>query len=318
MRDRSSRSSVLWKSSVLLLVVFALPSPAELRAGVARVSITPDVTAERVPLGGYTARGAKRATGVHDAVNARALVVDDGKTRLALVSCELLTVPASLKTAVLARLPGWSPERLLLAATHTHSAPDSQRLNAKMRFPVPGIATFDAKALEWTAERVAQSVREASDRLEPVSLAVGSAEAGLSRLRRWTSPLPIEDVAVPAPPWLHRPFGAETLVPGPVGERGRPTRLSDALRLAELRRPDGSVLAAVVNYAAHPTIYDEKMLRISGDWPGELAREWEQRHPGGELLFLNGALGDRSPIADEGGTAESRVTAFAGKVLSKL
>jgi neutral ceramidase len=282
---------------------------------VSRVSITPDTVAERVPLGGYTARGAKRAVGVHDDVYARALVLDDGKTRLALVSCEMLTVPASLKTAVLTRLPEWTSDRLLLAATHTHSAPDSQRLNVRMRFPVPGIATYDAKALDWTAERIARAVREAEAHLEPVSVSVGIAEAGLSRLRRWASPPPAEDVPIPAPPWLRRPWSADLSVPAPSGGPRTAKRVSDALRLADIRRADGSVLAVLVNYAAHPTIYDEKNLKISGDWPGTLAREWERVHPGAELLFFNGAMGDRSPVADDPVGAEKRVELYAQRIL---
>lgn len=279
------KASALRTSSLLLLLLLPFAAQSQLSAGVARVSITPDPTAERVPLGGYTARGAKKATGVRDSVNATALVLHCGGARFAMVSCDLLTVPKSLKDAVLARMPDWQPRELLIAATHTHCAPDSQRLNERMKIAVPGIATFDARALAWTADRIAQAVTKAGEDLKPVILRLGEKEANLSRMRR----------------------GKESAPPAP-----------DVLRVAELREPNGAPVALVVNYAAHPTIFGDKMLQVSAEWPGEVARLWERENPGGMLLFFNGAQGDRSPIADDGWKAaptdEERMRLYARRV----
>ena len=42
------------------------------------------------PLGGYGARMNQPATGVHDRIFAKALVLDDGTRRFVLVTCDLL------------------------------------------------------------------------------------------------------------------------------------------------------------------------------------------------------------------------------------
>ncbi len=52
---------------LLLVGVFgARTARAELLAGAARVDITPDVKASKIPLGGYAARKGAASTGVHD------------------------------------------------------------------------------------------------------------------------------------------------------------------------------------------------------------------------------------------------------------
>lgn len=292
---------------IALLWFIAAVVSADLSAGVARVNLTPDPSAEKVPLGGYTARGNKKAIGVRDEVGATALVLAANGQRFAIVSCDLLTVPASLSEAVAALMPGWSEQDVVLCATHTHCAPDSQRLNRRMRFPVPGIATFDQKALDWTAERIAKAVREAESRLEPVTLWTGSTEANLSRGRRST--------AVPFPQSRGPMHGR---MPQVLRRQAPPHSQPDLLHTAEFRRADGTALALLVNYAAHPTIFGEEMLQISAEWPGELARCWERRKPGGHLLFLNGALGDRSPIADKGRDDDERVALYARSLLQVI
>jgi len=282
-----------------------LLAPLTFQVGAARESITPNLTTDRPTLGGYTARGGKKATAVHDPVNATAIVVQAGSQRLALVSCDMLTVPASLTKAVLQNLPGWTQRELILAATHTHCAPDSQRLNRRMTFPVPGIATFDAKALLWTADRIAKAVSRAASAVHPATLRVGSALAGLSRLRR-----------------VHDP--AETNPVAPVGALGdwrewlaKKGALPDAdvLRVAQFDGADGKPIALLANYAAHPTIFDDKMLEISAEWPGVLERAWEQANPGAMMAVFNGAQGDRSPSADEGGSDEGRLRLYAARLL---
>jgi hypothetical protein len=60
---------------------FAAPADRVFRAGAATSNITPPLGAS---LDGYIAQGT-RATRVHDELHARCLVLDDGRTRLAIV-----------------------------------------------------------------------------------------------------------------------------------------------------------------------------------------------------------------------------------------
>jgi hypothetical protein len=64
---------------------------AELRAGAATSNITPDIGGEVV--GGFTPYPAEH---IHDELHARCLVLDDGKTKLALIVCDLLGLHRSV------------------------------------------------------------------------------------------------------------------------------------------------------------------------------------------------------------------------------
>ncbi len=73
-------------SSIPLIfgVVLATASPS-LQAGAATSNITPDLG--MLVVGGFAPYPARH---VHDELHARCLVLDDGKTRIALVVCDLL------------------------------------------------------------------------------------------------------------------------------------------------------------------------------------------------------------------------------------
>ncbi len=63
---------------------------------------------------------------VHDRLHARCLVLDDGTTRLAIVVCDSCMIPREISTRP-RRWPrkptGIPPQRILISATHTHTAP---------------------------------------------------------------------------------------------------------------------------------------------------------------------------------------------------
>ena len=133
-----------------LALIFVGLSPAGnaqgLRAGAARVDITPD--ADALP-GNYE--------GILDPLYARSIVVDDGGTLAALISVDAGAVPDGLwqsVTAALADEPGIPPGNVLLTATHTHSAPRQ-----------PG---------EGYVQGIVESARLASERLAPAMIGYGT------------------------------------------------------------------------------------------------------------------------------------------------
>src|SRR5437867_8704603 len=93
---------------------------AELRAGAATSNITPWL--------GVSINGGfqdQRAMHVHDELFARALVLDDGETRLAVVVVDSCMLPRGVIDEAKRRIQESSaiaPERVLVSATHTHSA----------------------------------------------------------------------------------------------------------------------------------------------------------------------------------------------------
>ncbi len=106
------------------------------------------------PLGGGVIGGFVPfpATHVHDELHARCLVLDDGKTQLALVVLDLLGIHRSVSVEarkLVEQSAGIPPERVLICATHTHSACSAlgnryqpeQPLDEYQQFPLPAGTT---------------------------------------------------------------------------------------------------------------------------------------------------------------------------------
>lgn len=143
-----------------------------LRAGYGEEVITPPLGVE---LSGYGFYLERRATGVLDDLKARAVVLDDGRTRLVLVSCDLIGFTVETADAIrakIARLAEVPAAQTLLACTHTHTGPATQ--------PLAGIGEVDPAYMERlpslildAAGRALSDVREtefafASEILEPI------------------------------------------------------------------------------------------------------------------------------------------------------
>jgi neutral ceramidase len=129
-------------------------------AGAAVIDITPAVG---MAMGGYGARTGV-ATGIHDPLCVRALVLDDGATKLALAVCDLVGVPADLvrrARELIARDCGIPADHVCVAATHTHSGP---------LLRTEGVEDLIA----LTARKICGAVRVALGRLQPVTLKVAT------------------------------------------------------------------------------------------------------------------------------------------------
>src|ERR1700722_2650978 len=85
-----------------------------------------DITPTKLPISVNGGMADRQATTVHDRPNARCLVLDDGTTTIAFAVCDSCMIPREV-TDVAKRLAqeatGIPPERILIAATHTHTAP---------------------------------------------------------------------------------------------------------------------------------------------------------------------------------------------------
>lgn len=120
------------------------------------VDLTPP---EPLPLGGYTERGDKNFEGIEHRLFGRAIAFDTPEGKVVIASLEMLTIPTSLAEAVQDRV---GPDiTVLLTATHTHNAPDSQMLNSRMTIRIPGIAPYNSRWLEWYADQIATLCQKA-------------------------------------------------------------------------------------------------------------------------------------------------------------
>jgi len=267
------------------LAVLAAEGPT-LRAGATAVDISPREFPINMP-GGFSAN---MAEGVHDPLHARALVLDDGVTTLALVVVDNLGVPreAADEARTLAKERcGIAPERILVAATHTHSAPSS---NVK-EGPAPAVAY--RKIL---VEGIAEAIVRAHEALRPA--AVGHAAHPLPEevfCRRWY----LKPGKMPP-----NPFGEMDQVkmnPGTSPDvLDRPASPTDpditilSVQEAKSRKP----LALLANYSLH-YVGATPRAQVSADYFGEFARLMPSRLRAGEgfvAMMSNGTSGDINNI----------------------
>ncbi len=256
-----------------------------LSAGSAKIDISPDTKVYSVPLGGYAARKGKPATGVHDPVFARAVVLSEGHEKVAIVSTDLCFLPVCIRNTVVQKIvergiKDIPPDHLFLCATHTHTAPDPLAMHTGNRFRMPGWSVFDAKLLEFTASKIADSIVQARSSLQEANVSSGSME--LSNMN-------------------HNRRG------GPLTDR--------TLTLVNILGKNRLPIAVIVNFAAHPTLYDDKMMDFSADWPGKMCSEIDQKYGKGCVaLFLNGAEGDASPSGTVGTTSEEKIADYGSRM----
>jgi len=220
---------------------------AGFRAGAAVRSITPDPL---LPVSGGMGP-ALPATEKQGDLTARALVVADGDTTVAIVGVDALGFPGVLGDRVRAMVPRLPPEAILIAATHTHSAPDL--------YAFPDGKGGHTGNLEWMEEVVRQTseaVNEAIDNLRPATLRVATAEAkGRIAFNYY------------APDLYDRRMG-----------------VMQAVAL------DGKPIATLVNYAIHPEVLGNKRGILSPDCIGPMCTRIESS-AGGVAVFVNGAQG---------------------------
>lgn len=284
-------------------ILYPLPSTLYPSIGLTVSALRTDITPpELLPLGGYTARHDEIMKPGGEKLYARCLLFESGGKRLALVSAEMLTIPDSLYQAVKSKIP--SDIVLFLCATHTHSAPDSQMLNDRMTFKIPGIATFKQRWLDWYSDRIAECIKADADSGKNVYTQIGQFHVRELRLLRSNVVLN-----------RGRRSGAKPDTEGTMLEwRGwMGVRRERAVRLSH----PGPLF---LEYAAHPVFYGDERDETSGDWPGEVSRRIEARpnlyyNPAFEVL--PGALGDVSPHAP-GKTPAEMIKNFSDALLGSF
>ncbi|WP_206107740.1 hypothetical protein [Paludisphaera rhizosphaerae] len=252
---------------------------APLKAGVARRVVTPPV---RVP---YLTSSAQATNapfgGVHDDLHARALVLDGGRNSLALLTVDSIgydnallgpgrDFTRELRERVAAKT-GLEPGSILLAASHTHSAPETIGLTPFR--DVAGVPDW----IESHLNDLVATVVEAWERRVPVRARFGSRRVDeVARYRR----IVLKDGR------LNR-AGA---LPTPE-QTAEPWALDEDLSVLYLETLDGHPHAVVLNYTAHPVI---AMLLppVSADYPGAATALVETQLPGAVCLFTQGAAGN--------------------------
>jgi len=232
----------------------AEPSPV-FRAGAAVVAIAPDAFPVRVNAM-FTERSADE---VVDPLFAKALALDDGTNRLVFCVVDTCMVPRDLidrAKADASRATGLPVERMLVSATHTHSAPSAMGCLG---------SRVDPRYAAYLPGRITQAIVGAIERLAPAR--VGWAQMddwGHTFNRRWIR----RPDKVFADPFgqnnvrAHMHPGHES--PEAVGPSGP---VDPQLSVLALRSLDGKPLALLANYSMH--YYGSPLL--SSDYYGKFA-----------------------------------------------
>lgn len=212
---------------------------APFRAGAAIVEVSPRVFPVLVNGGFLQAQ----ASAVRDPLHARALVLDDGSTRLAIVVVDSCMMPRELidraKTLAHERV-GIPTDRILVSATHTHSAPASMG--------ALGCAVDETYADELPP-RIAESIVQAVGKLTPARIGWGSVvDDAHTHNRRW----------IRRPDRLmNDPFGRASvrahmhpgyLSPDVVGPSGP---VDPQLSIVSVQTREGRPIALLANYSMH-------------------------------------------------------------------
>jgi hypothetical protein len=249
---------------VPLLLAAASALPAQLRAGAARRTVTPDLDKHGpVYLAGFGLN--RRATGIHDDLWARCLALEVGGRRLALCGVDSIGLfyEDVEKIRGLVRSQSAAPADVVVASSHDHQAPDTMGLwGPNLR--VSGLnEAYNAFLIERTAEAALA--------------ALGSLRPALVRLARFHSPELDTFIHDNRPPVVH---DAELVV------------LSASER-------DGSPIGTLVNWANHPEALGSKNTLVTADYPAYLYARLEELS-GGVAVFINGAIGGmQSPLGTE-------------------
>lgn len=259
-----------------------------LRAGAAASNITPPLG---VSICGYF--NDRRAEHVHDELQARCLVLDDGRRRLAIVICDSCMIPRAVTDAARQRIErdtGIPAGHVLVAATHTHSAPTCAGV-----FQSEPDADYQA----FLIRRISDGVRRAANQLAPARLGWGSGRVPDQVFnRRWR----MKPGSIPPNPFggtndlvrMNPPVGSPDLI-----EPAGPT--DPELCVVSVQTSSGRPLAVLANYSLH-YVGTSRGNDISADYFGAFCRRLAQLLDSGDddppfvAMLSNGTSGDVNNI----------------------
>ncbi|MCM4151625.1 hypothetical protein DHD05_08490 [Arenibacter sp. N53] len=185
----------------------------------------------------------------------RAMVLEKGGEKIAIVNVDNLGWPASLGNRARKLIKDIPFNNILIGATHTHSAPDAYA------FPdEKGNFAADLKYLDWCVIQIADAVNEASQNLEPAQLKIAVGEAKGKIAYNYYAP---------------ELYDPRCGVIQALGTKGK-----------NKDRP----IVTLLNYAIHPEVIGSDRGILSPDLIGPLYDRIEAK-TGGMALFMNGAQG---------------------------
>ena len=282
-----------------------------LRAGAAATDVTP----QKFPVsmtGGFQDR---LATGAQDRLRARALVLEDGETTVAIVVCDICLISRDIfdkAKKIAAEATGIAEYNMMMSATHTHTAATAVPL--AQCHPDPDFVSH-------LTSQIATAVIEAHNNLQPAAIASTHFDENSEiSNRRWH----VKPEGITANPFgrsddkvrTNAPRGSDLLIEpaGPV---------DPAVSIVSVVDAKGRPLSLLGNYGLH-YVGGVPPFKLSADYFGEFARQIATRLSAADsfvAILSNGASGDVNNynFTDPRPRAEpmQRIEAVAGKIASR-
>jgi hypothetical protein len=295
-----------------------------LRAGAAKVNITPPLGVKLIGSKGYP------SDSILDDLYAKALVLNDGDTTLAIVSVDLLYSPLEDITGpvrdIITEKTGIPSQNVLVCATHTHSGPEVFRRSKLLPEKQTNVDDINQFYLGSLIRKIAGSVSIAYDKMQKVK--VGATKGSLPEIIFNRRPRKLDGsvemaftlpVEVTATRKIVTDGGGNVKVTFRVPDKELEFGPVDpdvcVLRVEDM---NGGIVGSLVNYGCHPvSIYPHLSTAISADYPAYTTKVVEQAE-GGICLFALGLAGNIVPIQRGVGPRKQIGKAIGGEALRKL
>jgi len=235
----------------------------------------------------------RHSTHIHDELHARCLVLDDGPNRIAIVVCDNCMIPRDILDEAKRKIQeksGLPADRILISATHTHSAPTCTGLY---------LSETDKEYIPFLISRIVDGVARAINNLAPARVAWGkgrTTKPGLNR--RWR----MKPGSIPPNPFggtndlvkMNPPIGSPDLI-----EPAGPT--DPEICILSLQSPEGRPIALLANYSLH-YVGTDRDKDITADYFAAFCERMKQsleaegQGPPFVALLSNGTSGDINNI----------------------
>ncbi len=251
----------------LLAFVLACPIAAAepLRVAFGEADITPEVAPGKRPVWIAGFGHGRQATGVHDPLMARAVVLDDGQRKLALVSVDLIGLQYPNVLRIRERLKDIS--YVLVSSTHNHEGPDVIGIWGRN----PLLTGVDSAYLKLVEDRVVKMVQDAAGRLAPAEAGYGTAE----------------DEKLLGDSRLPKVYDGVLRVLTFRRAAGDGQRAGDDRRLAGGVSP---LIGLLVQWNCHPEAMGSKNKLLTADFPAATV-EWLKKKHRVPVAYFTGTVG---------------------------
>lgn len=250
---------------------------AEFRAGAVITDITPQKFPRIIAGGFLEGRGEK----IVSKLSARSIVLDDGKMQIAFCIVDTCMMEQSLideAKAIASKQCGIPTDRMMVSATHTHSAPAAMGCLGTRK---------DTEYADFLIPKIAESIVEAHKRLQPAKIGWGSIDDWEhTHNRRWIR-LIGKEVVDP----FGQPTGRANMHPGYLSKDvvGPSGPVDPQLSVISIRTLEDKPLAVLANYSQH--YFGQSP--ISADYFGIFNSLIEERLGGGICAMSQGTSGDQ-------------------------